>query len=112
MSIRNFFFGILVIGFATSCAGNRRWQHIDTLRQDPNWPTIHAAAEKEVARREGNTKWSYSAYYSPEQHTNGIWVVVAAGAYPLNRYGDRINITIRDNGEVISYSPRLSSHPK
>ena len=51
-------------------------------------------------------------YYAPEQHTNGVWVVVASGAYPHNRLGDSIDMVIRDDGEVISYAPRMSSHPK
>ena len=98
--------------FVAGCAGNRELQRVDTLRRDPTWPAIRAAAETEVARREGNTQWSHSAYYNPQQHTNGVWVVVASGAYPLNRLGDSIDMTIRDDGEVISYSPRQPSHPK
>src|SRR5436190_20506164 len=94
--------------FATGCASHRAGQRIDALRREPGWPAIHATAEMEVARREGNTQWSHSAYYSPQQHTNGVWVVVASGAYPLNTLGDSIDILIRDGGEVISYSPRMS----
>ena len=113
MNIRSILsFGVPGLLFVVGCAGNRHLQHIDALRRDPSWPTIRAAAETEVARREENTRWSQSAYYAPEQHTNGVWVVVASGAYPHNRLGDRIDMVIRDDGEVISYAPRTSSHPK
>jgi len=101
-----------ILSLATGCAGNRRLQHIEVLRQDPDWPKIRAAAEMEVARKEGNTRWSHSAYYAPEEHTNGVWYVVASGAYPLNRMGDSIDIFIKDGGKVISYSPRMRDHPK
>src|ERR1043166_4650713 len=94
--------------FATGCASHRAAQRIDTLQREPGWPAIRAAAEMEVARKEGNTQWSHSAYYSPQQHTNDVWAVVASGAYPLNTLGDSIHMLIRDGGEVISYSPRMS----
>lgn len=97
---------------AAGCAGNREMQRIDALRRDPAWPTIRAAAEIEVALKEGNTEWSHSAYYSPQAHTNGVWRVLASGAYPLNRLGDHIEMLIRDNGEVFSYIPLSSSHPR
>lgn len=103
---------VLPVFLAVSCAGNREAQRVDTLKRDPNWPKIHATAEMEVARKEGNTDWSNSAYYIPKQHTNGVWVVVAAGAYPLNRMGDSITLVVRDSGEVVSYAPRWSQHPK
>jgi len=103
---------ICVAVIAAGCAGNREFERIDALRRDPAWPKIRAAAEMEVARKEGNTNWSYRAYYLPEQHTNGVWVVVASGAYPLDRLGDSIDIIIRDDGQIVSYSPRQSSHPK
>lgn len=94
------------------CAGNHEFQRIDALRREPAWPKIRATAEIEVARKERNTDWSHSAYYTPEQHTNDVWVVIASGAYPLNAMGDSINIVIRDDGEVVSYAPRMSFHPK
>jgi len=112
MNIRSIFsFGILSL-FVVGCAGSRELQRVDALRRDPSWPLIRAAAETEIARRERNTEWSHSAYYSPQQHTNGVWAVVASGAYPLNRLGDSIDMLIRDSGEVVSYSPRMSSHPR
>jgi hypothetical protein len=101
-----------LLPFAAGCAGNRRLQHIESLRQEPDWPKIRAAAEIEVARKEGNTQWSHSAYYSPEEHTNGVWYVVASGSYPLNRLGDSIDLLIKDGGEVVSYSPRMQGHPR
>ena len=98
--------------FVAGCAGNRELKRIDALRSDPAWPAIRAAAEAEVAHRDGNTQWSHSAYYAPQQHTNGVWVVVASGAYPLNKLGDSIDMLVRDSGNVFSYAPRFSSHPK
>lgn len=114
MNMRTHFrFAILSFIIVTAgCAGRRESQRIDALRRDPSWPAIQAAAETEIARREKNTRWSHSAYYTPLQHTNGVWAVVASGAYPLNRLGDHIDMLIRDGGEVFSYSPRMSSHPK
>jgi hypothetical protein len=99
---------VLVVG----CAGNKEFRGVDALRRHPDWPRIRATAELEVAQREGNTLWSYDAYYAPKQHTNGVWCVVASGAYPANRYGDSMDMLIRDGGEVFSYSPRMSSHPE
>jgi hypothetical protein len=101
-----------ILSFAAGCAGSRRLQHVESLRQESNWPNIRAAAEIEVARRDGNTQWSHSAYYSPREHTNGVWYVVASGAYPLNRLGDSIDLLIKDRGEIVSYTPRMQSHPK
>jgi hypothetical protein len=113
MNIRNFFIlGVFAVVLVTGCAGNQELQRIDALRRQPAWPAIRAAAETEVARREGNTEWSHSAYYAPQQHTNGVWAVVASGSYPLNRLGDSIDMLIRDSGEVVSYAPRMSSHPR
>jgi hypothetical protein len=103
---------VLILVLATGCASNRKLDRVETLRRDPTWPDIRAAAEKEIARREGSTQWSSSAYYAPQQHTNGMWAVVASGAYPNNRLGDSIDLLIRDSGEVISYAPRMSWHPK
>jgi hypothetical protein len=105
-------FGALVSLLVAGCAGNREFKRIEALRGDPAWPMIRAAAEVEVAHRDGNAHWSHSAYYAPEQHTNGVWVVVASGAYPLNRFGDSIDMLVRDSGEVFSYSPRMEKHPK
>jgi hypothetical protein len=105
-------FGSMVFVFVTGCAGRRELQHVDALRRDPGWPAIRAEAEEEVTRRKGNAEWSHSAYYAPQQHTNGMWVAVASGAYPLNRLGDSIDMLIRDSGEVVSYAPRMSSHPR
>ncbi len=101
---------VLVLVLATGCASNREFKRVEALRRDLMWPDIRAAAEKEIARREGNTQWSSSANYAPDQHTNGVWAVVACGAYPLNTLGDCIDLSIRDSGEVISYSPRMSGH--
>jgi len=98
--------------FVSGCATTKETQRIDALRRDPDWPRIRAVAEIEVGRREGNTLWSYDAYYTPKQHTNRVWVVVASGAYPLNRLGDSIDLLIRDSGEVLSYSPRQANHPR
>ena len=104
--------GILVQLLTTGCASQKEFERVDVLRRDTAWPTIRAAAEMEIARREGNTQWSHSAYYNPQQHTNGVWAVVASGAYPGNTLGDSIDLLIRDSGEVVSYKPRMSGHPK
>ena len=112
MNIRSVFtFGLLSL-LAVGCAANRELARADELRRDSSWPMIRAAAEVEVARREGSTEWSHSAYYAPRENTNGVWIVIASGAYPLNRMGDSIELLIRNGGEVVSYSPRLASHPK
>jgi hypothetical protein len=100
---------LAAILFAAGCASNRELARRDALKRDTNWPTIRAAAEKEIARREGTTQWSYQAYYSPAQHTNGVWAVVAEGSYPMGAYNDFIDLTVRDNGEVISATPRTPS---
>lgn len=100
----------MTVALATGCATNKELARIESLRRDPTWPDIRAAAEKAVARHKGDTRWSSSAYYQPEQHTNGVWAVVASGAYPLNTLGDNIDLCIRDNGEVISYSPRRPNY--
>jgi hypothetical protein len=102
----------LILSFAAGCASNGDFQRVDALRHDPDWPAIRAAAEMEVARKEGNTDWSHSAYFSPQQHTNGVWRVLASGAYPLNKLGDHIEMLIRDNGQVVSYIPLDSFHPR
>lgn len=113
MSIRKFVsLSILVFLLGTGCASNREFERVEALRSDPAWPAIRAAAEMEIARREGSTQWSSSANFAPKQHTNGIWVVVSSGAYPNNTLGDSIDLLIRDSGEVISYSPRMSRHPR
>ena len=109
---RLFVWVVLVFLFTTGCTTNKDFKRIDTLRRDPAWPKIRAAAEIEIARREGNTDWSYCAYYEPKAHTNGAWAVTAYAPYPSNRLGDWIDILIRDNGETISYSPHLSWHAK
>ncbi|PWU18395.1 MAG: hypothetical protein C5B50_09410 [Verrucomicrobia bacterium] len=87
------------------CAGRKQFHHQESLRRDANWPKIRAAAELEVARREGNTRWSHAAYFAPHEHTNEVWYVVASAAYPT--YGDRIDILAGDTGEILSYSPPL-----
>ncbi len=102
----------LILCFAAGCASNWEYQRIDALRSDPDWPKIRAAAEIEVARKEGNTQWSHSAYFSPQNHINGVWRVLASGAYPLNTLGDHIGMLVRDNGDVFSYIPLYSSHPR
>jgi hypothetical protein len=102
----------LILSFAAGCASNRDLQRVDVLRRDPNWPGIRAAAETEVAHKEGNTNWSHSAYFSPQQHSNRVWLVLASGAYPLNKLGDHIEMLICDNGEVVSYIPLASFHPR
>jgi hypothetical protein len=111
MKLKNPLLIVTMLLLAGGCA-SRRFQHIEVLRQDPTWPTILSAAELEASRREGNTQWSHSAYYTPEEHTNGVWYVIASGSYPLNRLGDSIDILIQDDSKVLSYSPRRSSHPK
>ena len=103
---------ILAVAVVIGCATNGGFDRIEALRRDPTWPDIRASAEKEIARREGNTQWSSAAYYAPVQHTNGVWAVVASGAYPQNTLGDHIDLLIRDSGEVISYAPRMSRHPR
>ena len=105
-------FAILASMFAVGCAGSRAQHRIDALRNDPNWPRIRTTAETEIARRGEKADWLRSAYYSPHEHTNGVWLVVVSGQYPLNRMGDRIDILVRDGGEVVSYVPRWPSHPK
>ncbi|MEW6303460.1 MAG: hypothetical protein AB1705_08325 [Verrucomicrobiota bacterium] len=113
MSIRRTIsFAGLVVLLLTGCASNRELQRVDALRRDPAWPVIRAAAEMGVARHEGDTRWSSSAYYTATAHTNGVWVIVASGAYPFNRLGDHIDILIRDGGEVVSYSPSLAHQPR
>ena len=104
---------VLMLVFASGCAGNREFQRVETMRRESGWPKIRAAAEKEIARRDGDTKWSSQAYYEPKQHAEGVWTVVAFAAYPGNKYGDSIDLQIRDNGKVISYAPRLPDlHPR
>jgi hypothetical protein len=113
MNIYRFYSAGILVLLLAGCASNKEFERADALRREPEWPAIRAAAEMEVARREGNTEWSHSAYYAPEQHTNGVWVVIASGAYPLNKLGDSIDMLVRDSGEVFSYAPRSStSHPK
>jgi len=108
MNIRTFSTaGILVLLLATGCKSDREIRRIDALWRDPNWPMIRAAAEIKVERRDGNTFWSHSARFSPLQHTNGVWVVLASAPYPGNTYGDWIKLTVRDDGTVLSYSPNL-----
>jgi len=112
MSICNLLgLALTVLALGTGCASNQEFERVDALRRDPAWPIIRAAAEMEIARRESNTQWSHSAYYTPSQHTNGVWVVVASGAYPANTLGDSIDLLIRDSGEILSYAPR-PGHPK
>jgi hypothetical protein len=85
MSIRSLLSLTLpILALAIGCASKKEFERIDALRRDPAWPAIRAAAEIEIARREGNTQWSHSAYYAPRQHTNSVWVVVASGTYPNN----------------------------
>ncbi|HWC59955.1 MAG TPA: hypothetical protein VHC44_09710 [Verrucomicrobiae bacterium] len=108
----SFVIGGLLFILVNGCANNRELERLDALKRDADWPKIRLAAETEIARKEGNTNWSYSAYYAPTQHTNGVWVVVASGAYPHNRMGDSIDMLIHDNGEVISYAPRFPEHPR
>ena len=49
------------------------------------------------------------AYYSPKQHTNSVWFIVASGRYPLNTYGDSIDIFIHDRGKCF-HIPRACLH--
>ena len=108
-------FGLLmsVALFVTGCATDKEVLRKDALARDPTWPTIRAAAEIEIAHREGTTDWSYQAYYHPQQHTNGVWVVLAEGSYPMGAYGDYIDLVIRDGGDVVSASPRMPTyHPQ
>ncbi len=110
MNLRNLsHLTILAVLIATGCTGSKYSERLAALRRDPGWPAIRTAAEKEIARREGGTNWSGSAYYAPRQHTNGVWAVVASGAYPNNRMGDSIDLLIRDGGEIIYYAPRWPS---
>ena len=111
-SFFNFACAVAAAALLIGCAGSKEMQHAEGLRRHPDWPRIRAAAELEVAHHEGNTLWSHDAYYWPHEHTNGVWYVVASGAYPLNAYGDSIDMLIRDGGEVVSYSPRRDYHPK
>ena len=98
---------------AAGCASNKELLRRDALKRDTTWPNIRAAAEMEIARREGTTDWSYQAYYTPVQHTNEVWIVVAEGGYPMGAYGDFIDLVVRDSGEVISAKPRKPDfHPK
>lgn len=103
---------LLVLLLATGCRSTNKLGRVDALRRDPSWSTVRAAAEMEIARRVGSTNWSHSAYYTPKEHTNGVWVVVASGAYPNNTLGDSIDLLIRDSGEVVTYTPRMSWHPR
>lgn len=112
MNVSKGFILAVFLSVIVGCAGNGRLRHVDSLRQNSNWPTIRAAAELEVARKQGNARWSHSAYYAPEEHTNGIWHVVASGPYPLNRLGDSIDLLIKDGGEVVGYSPRMRDYKR
>ena len=113
MSIPNLIsVSVLMFVLSAGCATNREFERAEALRRVPAWPAIRAAAEMEIARREGSAQWSSAAYYAPKHHTNGVWVVVASGAYPNNTLGDSIDLLIRDSGEVISYSPRMSWHSR
>ena len=99
---------LLVIG----CATDKEFQRKDALQRDPTWPSIRTAAEVAIADREGTTQWSSRAYYHPQQHTNGLWVVLAEGSYPMGAYGDYIGLIVRDGGEIVSASPRKPTfHP-
>jgi hypothetical protein len=103
---------ILMLLIAIGCANDEAFERVDALRCDPAWPVIRATAETEIARRKGNTQWSSAAHYTPKQRTNGVWVVVASGAYPDNTLGDHVDLLIRDDGEIVSYAPRRSRPPK
>jgi hypothetical protein len=114
MKIRNLFILGILSSLFIGCANTHELQRLDALRRESAWPQIRADVEMEVARRKGNTDWSHTAYYSPRQHTNGVWVVMASGPYPentwpLNWSGDNIDVLIRDSGEVISYAPHTYS---
>ena len=102
----------LVALLVSGCATDNEVLRKDALARDPTWPTIRAAAEIEIAHREGSNAWSYRAYYHPQQHTNGVWVVVAEGSYPGGAEGDYIDLVIRDGGVIVSASPRRpTAHP-
>ena len=109
MNFRKVFILGILSSLAAGCANTHELQRLDALKRDPTWPQIRADVEMEVAHRKGNTDWSHTAYYNPRQHTNGVWVVMASGAYPQNWYGDNFDILIRDSGEVISYAPHTHS---
>jgi hypothetical protein len=102
---------IVVLSLLVACVSERE-RRVQTLRFDSNWPNIRAAAQNEVARRERDTQWSATAYFNAHEHTNGVWYVVAAGAYPLNTWGDNIDILVKDSGEIAGYAPRWSKHPR
>lgn len=105
-------YALLILTLAVGCASNTKVRQEEELWRHPLWPMIRAAAEMEIARREGDTRWSSSASYFPHAHTNATWAVVASGPYPMNRLGDNIDLLVRDSGEVIFYAPHLSRHPK
>jgi len=97
---------VLVGWLGAGCAIQSDSYRANELRTDPAWPGILAAAQKGLAKSEGNPKWVYGAYYSPLQHTNGIWVVVASGPYPLNKLSSDLELLVRDDGELVSYDSR------
>jgi hypothetical protein len=104
--LKVFIFMGLVLLLGAGCAGNRRLQRIEELKNQPDWPRIRMIAEAEVIRRQRYTD-SSSTHYEPEQHTNGVWAVVISAPYPGNRSGDSTDMLIRDGGEVISIKPRM-----
>ncbi len=95
---------------AVGCAVDAGRKLSEALSRDVHWPLIRAAAEIEIARQDGTTEWSHAAYYSPRAHTNGVWVVVVAGAYPSNRFGDSVVVLVRDDHSIAGYQPSRFRH--
>jgi len=82
-----------------------------SLRHESDWPRIRTTAATEVANREGDSRWAHDAYFTPTEHTNGVWTIVVSAHYPIKRTGDSIHLRIKDEGEVVSYLRRFANYP-
>jgi len=104
MKIRGVF--ILITGVALLASGC-----MSGLRHESDWPRVRATAATEVASREGDSRWAHDAYFTPTEHTNGVWTIVVSAHYPIKRTGDSIHLRIRDEGEVVTYVRRFANYP-
>src|ERR1051326_2258468 len=107
--------------FLAGCASDSEANRVRGLRRGAGWPEIKSIAEREVAQRRKDANFARSAFYAPEWHQHGIWFVVVSsvqrqgayycfapgglyGGYPGNMWQDVAEISVRDGGEVASYS--------
>jgi len=104
MKIRGVF--ILITGVALVASGC-----MSGLRHESDWPRVRTTAATEVANREGDSRWAHDAYFTPTEHTNGVWTIVVSAHYPLKRTGDSIHLRLRDEGEVVTYVRRFANYP-